>query len=498
MSDDTITKNYFPKDQVPNDFYSSEAFVEILKTNAMTKDGLDAIATYFDLLEAWNAIETEEDFNIEHYYDLLLMVKKSKKDKIWMSFYEGLHRHAALMMCLLCSKFDLVTNEVKYGSLSADYIKKKISIKDFKTPDIRPIDRLNEIFIDETVKAPMLTTLVTIKAFVPKSGIPDIKLGDLDSLLKASRTYSENISISKRSSADKSMTIFLADTLDTIEKLSKANERNDVKHRPILNETFARQKDNISFKGHLEDMKKHDNDEYKCYKFSDKLTGKKWNYYTIDALNPAVRDEFLKTLSTKGIDGDKICPPLGLHLKNFTEDYPAETQQNKGLKYLDAGHMNAFILIPPIATILNAKLQNKPLRNMVNDDHNAKMISYLCRYQYRTKAVTMNKVHPVLMHYSASAEFKTIFFINNLLGHDRSVPVTIFLVTIYNACMLFQDNKTTNLLIPTLQRFDMIGKLSDESFIETMSENLCNTYFSNFENYAYTNVIICYFLSMTK
>jgi hypothetical protein len=28
------------------------------------------------------------------------------------------------------------------------------------------------------------------------------------------------------------------------------------------------------------------------------------------------------------------------------------------------------------------------------------------------------------------------------------------------------------LLIPTLQRFDMIGKLSDESFIETMSENL--------------------------
>ncbi len=102
----------------------------------------------------------------------------------------------------------------------------------------------------------------------------------------------------------------------------------------------------------------------------------------MDALNPAVRDEFPKTLSTKGIDGDKIRPPLGLHLQNFTEDYPAETQQNKGLKYLDAGHMNAFILIAPIATILNAKLQNKPLRNMVNDDNNAKVISYLCRYQY--------------------------------------------------------------------------------------------------------------------
>jgi hypothetical protein len=249
-------------------------------------------------------------------------------------------------------------------------------------------------------------------------------------------------------------------------------ERNDIKHRPVLDQTFARQKDNISLKCHNEDMKAHGYDDHKCYQYSDKLKGKKWDKYTMDALNPAVRDEFLKTLSSKNIDGDKVRPPFGLHLQNYTEDYPAETKQNKKLKYLDAPHMNAFLLIPPIATILNAKLQNKPLRNMVNDDKNAKLISYMCRYQFRTKAVTTNKVHPVLMYYKANAEFKTTFFINNLSGNDRCVPVTIFLVSMYNACMLFQDDKTTNLLIPTLQRFDMIGKLSDESFIETMSENL--------------------------
>ena len=472
MSEITITKNYFPKNKDNYDFYSSGEFVEILKTNAMTKDGLDVIAKYFDLVEAWNAIEKEEDFNIKDYYELLLMVKKSKQDKIWMSFYEGLHRHAALMMCLLCSKFDLVTNEVNYGSLTEDYFKKKLSIKDFKMPGIAPIDRLNDIFIDETTKAPMLTTLVSVKAFVPKSRLNEIKMGDLDSLLQASRTYSENISVSKRSSADKSLTIFLADTLDTIDKLNKMKERNDIKHRPVLDQTFARQKDNISLRCHNEDMKTHGYDDHKCYQYSDKLNGKKWNKYTMDALNPAVRDEFLKTLSSKNIDGDKVRPPFGLHLQNYTEDYPAETKQNKKLKYLDAPHMNAFLLIPPIATILNAKLQNKPLRNMVNDDKNAKLISYMCRYQFRTKAVTTNKVHPVLMYYKANAEFKTTFFINNLSGNDRCVPVTIFLVSMYNACMLFQDDKTTNLLIATLQRFDMIGKLSDESFIETMSENL--------------------------
>jgi hypothetical protein len=93
----------------------------------------------------------------------------------------------------------------------------------------------------------------------------------------------------------------------------------------------------------------------------------------------------------------KISPPVGLHFKNFTEDVPAETQKNKGQTYLDASHINAFILIPPIATILNAKLQNKPLPSMVNDENNAKITSYMCRYQYWTKAVTTNKIHPALL-----------------------------------------------------------------------------------------------------
>ncbi len=137
---------------------------------------------------------------------------------------------------------------------------------------------------------------------------------------------------------------------------------------------------------------------------------------------------------------------------------------------------------------------------MVNDENNDKITSYMCRNQYWTKAVTNNKVHPALMQYSPSngAEFKTIYFINNLLGHDQLVPVTILLVTMYNACMIYPNDKTTNLLIPTFQRFDMIGNVTDDTYVETMSENLCNTYFSNFENYAYTYLNIFYILSITK
>ncbi len=154
-----------------------------------------------------------------------------------MSFYEGLHRHAALMMCLLCSKIDLVSNKVNHDSLTADYFKTKVSIKEFKEPDKSALEQLERIFIDEDVKAPMLTTLVTIRAFIPRIMVSKIKHDDLEVLLKASRTYSENISITKRT-ANKSMTIRLADTLETIEKMTKPAVRNDDQVRLLLTDTI--------------------------------------------------------------------------------------------------------------------------------------------------------------------------------------------------------------------------------------------------------------------
>jgi hypothetical protein len=206
----------------------------------MTQKGLQAIATYYGVTDEWCEATTGQTFNIKHYFDLLLLVKKqSKKGHVWISFYEGLHRHAALMMCLLCSKHDLVNNKVKYGSLSAEYITTKVSIKGINQPTKTPLEQLIGIYIDEDIKAPMLTTLVTIKAFIPKLQVSDLKHDDLDFLLKASWTYSENISNTKRTLADKSMTISLADILDTIGKMSKPQDQNNRKHRPILTDTFT-------------------------------------------------------------------------------------------------------------------------------------------------------------------------------------------------------------------------------------------------------------------
>ncbi len=78
-------------------------------------------------------------------------------------------------------------------------------------------------------------------------------------------------------------------------------------------------------------------------------------------MNSRLRRDYAKTLLLTGGKKGKISVPLGLHFETFTDDVPAETNKNRGQQYVDGSHLNAFILIPPITTILNAKLRNKTL-----------------------------------------------------------------------------------------------------------------------------------------
>lgn len=55
--------------------------------------------------------EHGHDTQATKYYVLLCIVKsKSPKDYLYISFVEGLHRHAAILLCLTCSCFDLQNN----------------------------------------------------------------------------------------------------------------------------------------------------------------------------------------------------------------------------------------------------------------------------------------------------------------------------------------------------------------------------------------------------
>jgi hypothetical protein len=60
-------------------------------------------------------------------------------------------------------------------------------------------------------------------------------------------------------------------------------------------------------------------------------------------------------------------------------------------------------------------------------------------------------------------------YINNCDGMNRIIPVTMFLVMLFNACFTYQSKKDTNLLNLALNRLDYRTTLTNDTFMNTLS-----------------------------
>jgi hypothetical protein len=125
-----MQRQLFPKDKTLHDIIINDEFKKLLGTDATTEEGQDYIAQYYDVKTDWEALKKlgQEKKTIPDaasaYYFLLKSVKcESKKDDVWMTFYEGLHRHSALMISLLSSTFNIKENLFKNKSLNSQYFK---------------------------------------------------------------------------------------------------------------------------------------------------------------------------------------------------------------------------------------------------------------------------------------------------------------------------------------------------------------------------------------
>ncbi len=67
------------------------------------------------------------------------------------------------------------------------------------------------------------------------------------------------------------------------------------------------------------------------------------------------------------------------------------------------------------------------------------------------------------------------------------IPVTLFLVLLFNACFTFQHNKTTNLLISALDCFNLGTTVEDDTFMSTMSKSTNSAIISKQEFHAIIN-----------
>ena len=135
--EDTLSMSFFPPNK---DFYKNiqrENFAWLLVSDTTTDKGQETIARYYDVYDEWVALEHRDD-KTKKYYNLLFLVKtKSNNDNVWVSFIEGLHRHAATIACLLCMNFNYDNNIINPGSFDLDDFK-HADAPHYKDPGYNP------------------------------------------------------------------------------------------------------------------------------------------------------------------------------------------------------------------------------------------------------------------------------------------------------------------------------------------------------------------------
>jgi hypothetical protein len=117
---------------------------------------------------------------------------KSNKDNVWISFYEGLHRHATLLSAV----FNPTKNVFQQKSLTASYFREQQLIH-YKEDTKMPHKCLRDIF-HKKIKAPMPTKPFGIKCIVPKQRVTTPTVNDVFEFTQKISKYSELISDTKK------------------------------------------------------------------------------------------------------------------------------------------------------------------------------------------------------------------------------------------------------------------------------------------------------------
>ena len=160
-------------------------------------------------------------------------------------------------------------------------------------------------------------------------------------------------------------------------------------------------------------------------------------------------------------------PPYAISYKSMSIDVG---KVEKSRRKVDPRHYNAFDLLPRIITILHAKEANELISKTAEKELNRTMINFVCRYAYATREYNQNSIHSAAIEYLPDIYTNENSFLNNCKGTHQVMPVAVFLMTCYNACFMFQVDKTDNLMIETLERLDLMPNLNNSSLLQTFSE----------------------------
>jgi hypothetical protein len=204
------------------------------------------------------------------------------------------------------------------------------------------------------------------------------------------------------------------------------------------------------------------------YRYPNCLTGEAWDAYANNPFNLSTRNKFLSTISLSCTDkkkDTKMMHPYALALENVTTDMGPISSH--GQRKIDARHYNKFLLTPGIVYHMTSKIQNSHLNDCYRNPFEVGIINFITQFgNYMRKT-------PYLKNYGAYSKYvdMMVTYINGCTGKEQIIPVTMFLVMLYNACFMYQSDKRSNLLITALDTFDLGASVDHEKFMNTLSES---------------------------
>ncbi len=106
---------------------------------------------------------------------------------------------------------------------------------------------------------------------------------------------------------------------------------------------------------------------------------------------------------------------------------------------------------------------------MLNNVEITNAIQYITRYCYATKSAPFITMHGACANYNITHKP----WLNSCEGDDEVIPVTVLLVSMYNACYTFQsDDNRDSLLILALGKLKhgSRGTITEKAFIRAFSK----------------------------
>ncbi len=141
------------------------------------------------------------------------------------------------------------------------------------------------------------------------------------------------------------------------------------------------------------------------------LSGDKYTNYIKDPFNRDKTMTYLReTLPhsrVKGTKGDTSFPPYGITYESLTYEIGLLEKQ---VHLIDVRHYNVYLLVPRLVYHLSTKLKNNVIHNRIGQIKEVKLIKFLKRYGYATKANPYCKIHGA---YGKYTNMQNMTYINN-------------------------------------------------------------------------------------